>query len=149
MLSGIRTPEAEMLRADIHWGAQRHRESAEQSERWVSSRTGTAPLNDDERRHLLRAAIGYALVDDNLGLDRLRGRWREAMKGTPDERSFDVVTAPIEARGVEYREIAKSIADRDTLEGFLKNYRERYPNETPGTSDGGPTSQTASGTTSG
>jgi len=138
MLAGIRTPEAEMLRADIHWGAQRHRESAEQSERWVSSRTGTAPLSDDERRHLLRAAIGYALVDDALGLDRLRGRWREAMKGTPDERSFDVVTAPIEARGVEYREIAKSIADRDTLDAFLKNYRERYPGETPGAGQGTP-----------
>lgn len=132
MLSGIRTPEAEMLRADIHWGAQRHRDSAEQSERWVSARAGNAPLGNDERRHLLRAAIGYALVDDALGLDRLRNRWREAMKGTPDERAFDVVTSPIEARGVEYREIAKSIADRDTLDAFLKNYRERYPNETPG-----------------
>ncbi len=143
MLAGIRTPEAEMLRADIHWGAQRHRESAEQSERWVSSRTGTAPLSDDERRHLLRAAIGYALVDDALGLDRLRGRWRDAMKGTPDERSFDVVTSPIEARGVEYREIAKSIADRDTLDGFLMNYRERYPNETPGATSSPPTATPA------
>ncbi|AVO45461.1 tetratricopeptide repeat protein [Phreatobacter cathodiphilus] len=138
MLSDIRTPEAEMLRADIHWGAQRHRESAEQSERWVSSRAGTA-LGNDERRHLLRAAIGYALVDDALGLDRLRNRWRDAMKGTPDERAFDVVTSPIEARGVEYREIAKSIADRDTLDAFLKNYRERYPGETPGA--GGPQQQ--------
>jgi hypothetical protein len=135
MLSGIRTPEAEMLRADIHWGAQRHRESAEQSERWVSARSGNAPLGNDERRHLLRAAIGYAQVDDALGLDRLRNRWRDAMKGTPDERSFDVVTSPIEARGVEYREIAKSIADRDTLDSFLKNYRERYPSETPGAAE--------------
>jgi len=40
--------------------------------------------------------------------------------------------SPIEARGVEYREIARSIADRDTLDGFLKNYRERYPSESPG-----------------
>ncbi|MFX6226266.1 hypothetical protein ABTF68_22595, partial [Acinetobacter baumannii] len=45
---------------------------------------------------------------------------------------FDVVTAPIEARGVEYREIARSIADRDTLDAFLQNYRERYPSEAPG-----------------
>ncbi len=62
------------------------------------------------------------------------------MRGTPDERAFDVVTAPIEARGVEYREIAKSIADRDTLDGFLKNYRERYPTESPGSSQ--PTAST-------
>lgn len=147
MLSGIRTPEAEMLRADIHWGAQRHRDSAEQSERWVSARAGNAPLGNDERRHLLRAAIGYALVDDALGLDRLRNRWREAMKGTPDERAFDVVTSPIEARGVEYREIAKSIADRDTLDAFLKNYRERYPNETPGAGTPQQQSDTPTGAT--
>jgi len=139
MIAGIRAPEAEMLRADILWGAQRHRESAEQSERWVASR-GTGSLGDEERRHILRAAIGYALVDDTLGLDRLRGRYRAAMRGTPDERAFDVVTAPIEARGVEYREIAKSIADRDTLDAFLKNYRERYPTETPGASQ--PTAST-------
>jgi tetratricopeptide (TPR) repeat protein len=140
LISEVRTPEAEMLRADILWSAQRHRESAEQSERWVTSRRGTAPLTDMERRHLLRAAIGYALSDDNLGLDRLRNRWREPMKGTADQRAFDVVTAPIEARGVEYREIARSIADRDTLDAFLKNYRERYPTETPGAAPAGTTS---------
>jgi tetratricopeptide (TPR) repeat protein len=139
MIAGIRTPEAEMLRSDILWSAQRHRESAEQSERWVASR-GNGPLGEEERRHILRAAIGYALVDDALGLDRLRGRYRATMRGTPDERAFDVVTAPIEARGVEYREIAKSIADRDTLDGFLKNYRERYPTESPGSSQ--PTAST-------
>ncbi|WP_163094534.1 hypothetical protein, partial [Acinetobacter baumannii] len=86
-------------------------------------------LSDDERRHLLRAAIGYALSDEGLGLARLRGRWRGVMATTPDARAFDVVTAPIEARGVEYREIARSIADRDTLDAFLQNYRERYPSE--------------------
>jgi tetratricopeptide (TPR) repeat protein len=145
LIGDVKTPEAEMMRADILWSAQRHRESAEQSERWVSARRGTAPLTEMERRHLLRAGIGYALSDDNLGLDRLRARWREAMKGTPDQRPFDVVTAPIEARGVEYREIARSIADRDTLDAFLKNYRERYPTETPGANPAGTTSSVPGG----
>ncbi|MBL8571091.1 MAG: hypothetical protein JNK84_18620 [Phreatobacter sp.] len=145
LIGEVRTPEAEMMRADILWSAQRHRESAEQSERWVSARRGNAPLTEMERRHLLRAAIGYALSDDNLGLDRLRARWRDAMKDTPDQRAFDVVTAPIEARGVEYREIARSIADRDTLDAFLKNYRERYPTETPGVNPAGTTSSVPSG----
>jgi tetratricopeptide (TPR) repeat protein len=145
LIGDVRTPEAEMMRADILWSAQRHRESAEQSERWVSGRRGTAPLTEMERRHLLRAGIGYALSDDNLGLDRLRTRWRAAMRDTPDQRPFDVVTAPIEARGVEYREIARSIADRDTLDAFLKNYRERYPTETPGANPAGTTSSVPGG----
>lgn len=132
LLGDVRGLESDMLRADILWSAQRYRESAEQSEKWVSARRAGAPLNDDERRHLLRAAIGYALSDEPLGLDRLRGRWRQTMAGTADARAFDVVTAPIEARGVEYREIARSIADRDTLDAFLQNYRQRYPTEAPG-----------------
>lgn len=132
LLGDVRGLESEMLRADILWSAQRYRESAEQSEKWVSTRRAGPPLNDDERRHLLRAAIGYALSDEPLGLDRLRGRWRQAMATTVDARAFDVVTAPIEARGVEYREIARSIADRDTLDAFLQNYRQRYPSEAPG-----------------
>ena len=132
LLGDVRGLESDMLRADILWSAQRYRESAEQSEKWVSARRAGAPLNDDERRHLLRAAIGYALSDEPLGLDRLRGRWRQTMASTADARAFDVVTAPIEARGVEYREIARSIADRDTLDAFLQNYRQRYPTEAPG-----------------
>lgn len=132
LIADIHTPEAEMLRADILWSAGRHKDAAEQSERLVAARRGDQPLSEAERRHLLRAAIGFALIDDGLGLDRLRTRWQEAMAGSPDARAFDVVTSPIAARGVEYREIARSIADRDTLEAFLKAYRERYPSETPG-----------------
>ncbi|WP_439576101.1 tetratricopeptide repeat protein [Phreatobacter sp.] len=138
LIADIQTPEAEMLRADILWGAGRHKEAAEQSERLVAAGRGGQPLSEAARRHLLRAAIGFALIDDALGLDRLRTRWQEAMADTPDARAFDVVTSPIAARGVEYREIARSIADRDTLEAFLKAYRERYPAETPGA--GRPTS---------
>lgn len=138
LIADIHTPEAEMLRADILWSAGRHKEAAEQSERLVAARRGDQPLSEAERRHLLRAAIGFALIDDALGLDRLRSRWQDAMASSPDARAFDVVTSPIAARGVEYREIARSIADRDTLEAFLKAYRERYPSETPGA--GRPTS---------
>jgi tetratricopeptide (TPR) repeat protein len=131
LLDDVRSPEGEILRADILWSAQRYRASAEQSEKWLSTRRAGAPLTEEERRHILRAAIGYALSDEPIGLDRLRTRWTEFMAKSPDERSFAVVTAPIEARGVEYREIAKSIADRDTLDAFLKTYRERYPTEVP------------------
>ncbi len=64
-----------------------------------SPRAAPGPSATRNAAHILRAAIGYALVDDTLGLDRLRGRYRAAMRGTPDERAFDVVTSPIEARG--------------------------------------------------
>jgi hypothetical protein len=45
----------------------------------------------------------------------------------PDRRAFDVVTAPLEADSVEFREVARAIAAVDTLESFLKDMRARYP----------------------
>lgn len=131
LLKEVRAPEAEAMRADILWSAERYRESAEQTELWLSSRRADAPLTDIERGQILRAAIGYALTDEAMSLDRVRTNWRAAMERTPDAQSFDIVTAPIDARGVAYREIARSIADIDTLQAFLKAYRERYPTETP------------------
>lgn len=128
----VRTAEGEALKADILWSAERYKDSAEQTERFLGQRRTGTPLSENERRQVLRAAIAHALGDDGLSLDRIRTSWRALMAQTPDARTFDILTAPIEARGVEYREIARSIADLDTLQAFLKTYRERYPTEVPG-----------------
>ncbi|MEI8143859.1 MAG: hypothetical protein WCH83_00215 [Alphaproteobacteria bacterium] len=132
LLGEVTSKESDLAKADILWSAQRFKESSELVERMLSTRRNGSPLSEDERRQVLRSAIGYALSDDTLAQERLRTRFRALMSGTPDARSFDVLTAPIETRGVEYREIARSIADLDTLQSFLKSYRERYPTETPG-----------------
>ncbi len=135
MLSEVKSREAEVLRTDILWGAERWLDAAEQSELIVDSRKNNeTPLDSDERRIILRSAIGYAMANDLLGLQRLRAKYKPLIDPTEDAKAFDVVTAPVEARGVEYREIAKSLADRDTLDSFLKSYHARYPTEMPGAS---------------
>ena len=75
----------------------------------------------------MRAAIGYALGEDAIGLARFRERYLSKMGEGPDARAFEVVTAPIEAAGTEFTEIARSIAAVDTLEAFLRDLRARYP----------------------
>jgi hypothetical protein len=47
------------------------------------------------------------------------------MADSPDARAFEVVTAPVEARGDAFREIARSIAATASFEGFLQEYRKR------------------------
>ena len=69
-----------------------------------------APLTDTERADIMRAAIGYALGDDAIGLARFRERYLSKMGEGPDARAFEVVTAPIGATGTEFAAIVRSIA---------------------------------------
>jgi tetratricopeptide (TPR) repeat protein len=128
IIANITGPESSRLRSDILWGAHRWREAAEQIElihgdRW----TEFAPLNDVERSDILRAAAGYALGEDSLGLARFRERYAGKMGEGPDRRAFDVITEPVDASGANFRAVAHSVAAVDTLNGFLRDLRARYP----------------------
>jgi hypothetical protein len=142
VVSNIQGREAERLRADILWSAKRWREAAEQIERFYGERwRDFAPLTELERADILRAAIGYALADDTLGLDRFRQKYSAKMAEGPDRRAFDVVTTPFSTGATEFAEIAKAISQIDTLDGFLRDMRARYPDTgavSPGTPPAAP-----------
>jgi hypothetical protein len=120
--------EVERLRADIHWGARRWRAAAEHIERLYGERwKDFTPLDAAERSDVMRAAIGYALADDMIGLDRFREKYIAKMSEGADRRLFEVLTAPLNARGAEFAEAAKSASSVDTLGAFLRDLRERFP----------------------
>jgi hypothetical protein len=128
VIANIEGREAIRLRSDILWAAKRWRESAEQIEllygdRWRDWR----PLNDAERSDILRAAMGYALGDDKLGIGRFGGRYAAKMAEGPDRHAFEVLTLPENANSAEFREVARTVAAADTLEAFLRDMRARYP----------------------
>jgi tetratricopeptide (TPR) repeat protein len=128
VIANITGPEASRLRSDILWAAHRWREAAEQIEliygdRWAEF----APLDDVERSDISRAAAGYALGEDALGLARFRERYAGKMGDGPDRRTFNVITEPVDASGADFRAVAHSVAAVDTLSGFLRDMRARYP----------------------
>jgi tetratricopeptide (TPR) repeat protein len=128
VVSNIKGREAERLRADILWSAKRWREAAEQIERLYGERwRDFAPLTELERADIMRAAIGYALADDVLGLDSFRQKYSAKMAEGPDRHAFDVVTTPFATGATEFAEIAKAVSQLDTLDGFLRDMRARYP----------------------
>ncbi len=93
------------------------RKSSEQiellhAERWKEF----APLSDVERGDILRAAIGYALAGDNIGIGRLREKYESKMNDGPDKRAFEIATAPHQAKSEEFRELTKAVGAHDTLE---------------------------------
>jgi tetratricopeptide (TPR) repeat protein len=120
--------EAIRLRSDILWAARRWREAAEQIELLYGDRwKDWQPLTEVERSDILRAAIGYALGEDALGLSRFRERYAAKMAQTPDARAFEVASAPVGTAGTEFRDIARAAAAVDTLENFLRDMQVHYP----------------------
>ena len=68
----------------------------------------------------------------------------------PDRRSFDVITEPVDSSGTDFRAAAHAVAAVDTLDGFLRDLRARYPetgarppNPAPRKPDPGPTGSIA------
>ena len=128
VIGNVDGPEAIRLRSDIFWAARRFDESAEQIELMYGDRyKDFAPLSEIERQDILRAEIGYALGEDALGLARFRDKYAAKMAATPDARAFDVVSAPLGTSGEEFAAIAHAAASVDTLEGFLRDMKARYP----------------------
>jgi tetratricopeptide (TPR) repeat protein len=126
-ISNIQGREAIRLRSDIHWAARRWREAGEQIELLYGDRwKDFAPLNTTERTDILRAAIGFAIGEDSIGLMRFREKYAGKLGDGPDRHAFDVVTAPIGTSGSEFRDIARAISLVDTLDGFLADIRARY-----------------------
>jgi hypothetical protein len=143
VIANIPGREKIRLRADILWAARRWREAAEEIEllhgdRWREFE----PLAADERRDILRAGIAFVLGEDPIGLGRLREKYAGKIGSGPDRHAFDVVTAPVEASGTEFREVARAIAAIDTLDAFLRDLRSRYP-ETAAALSGQPRTELA------
>jgi tetratricopeptide (TPR) repeat protein len=119
--------DVDRLKADIAWRAKNWRGAGERLETMLGGRwNDPLQLDGQERQDVLRAAISYALANDQLSLDRLRTKFGPKMTNSPNARAFDVVTAPIQSQGTEFRTLAKDIASIDTMRSFLDEYRQQY-----------------------
>jgi tetratricopeptide (TPR) repeat protein len=131
IVSNVAGREAIRLRSDIFWAARRWRESAEQIELYYGDRwRDFKPLNAVEKSDVIRAAVGYALADDAIGLSRFREKFAPLMSESADRLAFDIASKPAAASSAEFAEIAKLAASVDTLDGFLREMKARFPDAT-------------------
>jgi tetratricopeptide (TPR) repeat protein len=131
IVSNVSGREAIRLRSDIFWAARRWRESAEQIELYYGDRwRDFKPLNAVEKSDVIRAAVGYALADDAIGLSRFREKFAPLMSESADRLAFDIASKPAAASSAEFAEIAKLAASVDTLDGFLREMKARFPDAT-------------------
>ncbi len=118
------------VRADVLWNAERWDDAGTVIERTLGSRwQDRVPLDEEEMHQVLRAAIAFSFASDNFALQRLRARFDAKMSDGVFASAFDVVTAPIEAHGSAFRDVARSIAGLNTLNRFLSDYRASFSSQ--------------------
>ena len=131
IISNISGREAIRLRSDIYWASRRWREASEQIELYYADRwRDFRPLNPVEKGDVIRAVVGYALAEDAIGLARFREKYAPLMSGEPDRAAFETASKPAAASSAEFAQIAKMAASVDTLDGFLREMRTRFPDAT-------------------
>jgi hypothetical protein len=131
IISNIGGREAIRLRSDIYWASRQWRESAEQIELYYGDRwRDFKPLNSAEKSDIIRAVVGYALAEDSIGMARFREKYAPLMSGEADRFAFETASKPTNGSSAEFAEIAKMAASVDTLEGFLREMKTRFPDMT-------------------
>ena len=131
IISNISGREAIRLRSDIYWASRQWRESAEQIELYYGERwRDFKPLNSSEKSDIIRAVVGYALAEDGIGLARFREKYAPLMSGEADRFAFETASKPATGNSAEFAEIAKMAASVDTLDGFLREMKTRFPDMT-------------------
>ena len=128
IISNITGREAIRLRSDIYWASRQWREASEQIELYYADRwRDFKPLNAAEKADVIRAAVGYALAEDAIGLARFREKYTPLMSGEADRQAFDMASKPASSSSAEFALIAKMAASVDTLDGFIREMKIRFP----------------------
>ncbi|SHN82939.1 protein TonB, links inner and outer membranes [Bradyrhizobium erythrophlei] len=131
IISNVGGREAIRLRSDIYWAARKWRESAEQIELYYADRwRDFKPLTAAEKSDIIRAVVGYALAEDTIGIARFREKYLPLMSGGVDRTAFEIASKPVGSTGADFAAIAKMAASVDTLDGFLREMKTRYPDAT-------------------
>ncbi len=128
IITNIGGREAIRLRSDIYWASRRWREASEQIELYYADRwRDFKPLNPAEKSDIIRAVVGYALAEDAIGLARFREKYAPLMSGDADRAAFETASKPTATSSAEFGAIAKMAASVDTLDGFLREMKTRFP----------------------
>ncbi len=131
IISNLTGREAIRLRSDIYWASRQWREASEQIELYYGERwRDFKPLNANEKSDVIRAVVGYALASDAIGLGRFRDKYAPLMTGEADRSAFEIASKPAGSNSAEFSLIAKMAASVDTLDGFIREMKLRFPDAT-------------------
>ena len=114
------------LRAEIAWDSGDWKNAGAKAEDVLGDRFNVSgPLLPEERALIMRAAVAYSLGGDEAALDRLRAHYAAKMNASPDAKAFATVSESIDRQGVAFRDLAKQIAQIDSLQAFMADFKKQ------------------------
>lgn len=126
LLRDVNGRDADLLRIDAHWKARRYAQAGEMIEGLYSTASTQGALSQPARMNVIKAAVGYVLANDTMGLARLRTKFSDRLVTSPEWPMFDYVTGTIEVSSLEFKQVATQVSAIDSLNAFLTSYRETY-----------------------
>ena len=115
-----------LMRIDAHWKARRYSEAAEMIEVMYADPAVKDKLGQPGRMGIIRAAVGYVMANDRMGLARLREKFGDAMVTSPEWPMFDLVTGNVEVTSLEFKTVAAQVSGVEGINAFLASYRDTY-----------------------
>lgn len=131
LLSRVKGRDADLLRVDGFWKSKNYTQAAELIEVVYSPGEAANELDQVGRMNVIKAAVGFVLANDSLGVSRLRSKFGDAMGQSAEWSIFDFVTSDIAPTSAEFKKVARQVADLDSLNAFLTSYRQVYPGDEP------------------
>jgi hypothetical protein len=126
LISKLDGKDADILRVDGYWKSKNYAMASELLEMLNAPAGGLAQLSQPARMSVVKAAVGFVLAGDKLGLSRIRSKFSEQMANSAEWPLFEYVTRDIAPQSVEFRKVAREVASADSLDAFLASYRELY-----------------------
>jgi hypothetical protein len=126
LIADDESSQAGHLRAEIAWDSGDWKIAGSKSEEVLGDRYNVSgPLLPEERALIMRAAVAYSLGGDEAALDRLREHYAAKMNTSPDAKAFAIVSENIDRQGVAFRDLAKQIAQIDSLQAFMADFKKQ------------------------
>lgn len=125
LLSKVEGQDADLLRVDGYWKSKNYAVASELLE-VIYAPVDRAPLTQAARMNIVKAAVGFVMAGDRLGLSRLRSKFGEQMVQSAEWPMFDFVTGDIMPTSAEFAKVAREISGLDSLNAFLESYGAMY-----------------------
>jgi hypothetical protein len=125
LISKLDGRDVDLLRIDAYWSLKNYGQAAELLEVMYAP-AGDQQMTEGQRMNILKAAVGFVFADDRIGLSRLRSKFGEQMANSAEWPMFEFVTGEIVPQTVAFRKVAREVSGMDSLEAFLKAYRDTY-----------------------
>jgi hypothetical protein len=126
LIAKLKGKDADYLRVDGYWKSKNYALASELLETLSTPGTATTQMTRDGRMSVVKAAVGFVLAGDKMGLSRLRSKFSDQMAKSAEWPLFEYVTRDIAPQSLEFRKLAQEVASADSLDAFISSYRELY-----------------------